>query len=80
MSNFFRISIDTVNKAYYNICMFETIIMTLFTGMFTLIIFGSIALWILTYLCEQFEEMKQCSPLEVVIILAVCFGIGLVVA
>jgi len=58
--------------------MFETILYTIMIGMIYFIIFGSIALWVLNYLIEQFEEMAKLdlSFGEIVIMLGVFFIIG----
>jgi len=62
--------------------MIDNILYTLAMGMLYFTIFGGIAVWILHYLAEQLEEIQQqeWTLVEVITMLAVFFGIGLLVA
>ena len=56
--------------------MFENIIMTFFTGAMVLIIFGSITMWILSYIVDEIRAMRGTTWQEIVVMLIVCFVIG----
>lgn len=62
--------------------MIDNILYTLAMGMLYFIIFGGIAVWILNYLLEQMEEIQaqKWTLVEVIVMLVVFFGIGLLVA
>lgn len=50
--------------------------MTFFTGAMLLIVFGSITMWILSYVMDEIEAMRGTTWQEVVVMLIVCFAIG----
>jgi DMSO reductase anchor subunit len=62
--------------------MIDNILYTLAMGMLYFTIFGGIAVWVLNYLLEQMEEIQaqKWTLVEVIVMLVVFFGIGLLVA
>ena len=62
--------------------MFENILYTIANGMLHFIIVGGIALWVLNYLLEEYEQFvaEDWSLVEILGMVVFFFGIGLIVA
>lgn len=79
---FFANLLTNMKKPSIICLMIDNILYTLAMGMLYFIIFGGIAVWIINYLLEQMIEIQaqEWTLLEVVAMLVVFFGIGLLVA
>ena len=56
--------------------MLENIIMTFFTGAMVLIVFGSIAMWVISYVVDELRAVRGTSPIEWIVAIAMCLAIG----
>jgi uncharacterized membrane-anchored protein len=56
--------------------MFEYLVMTFFTGAMVLVIVGGIALWIISYVIDEFKAVRGTSFWEWVVAITLCLAIG----
>ena len=51
--------------------------MTFFTGAMVLIVFGSIAMWVISYVVDELRAVRGTSPIEwIAVAIAMCLAIG----
>lgn len=62
--------------------MFENILYTIAIGMLHFVIIGGVALWVLNYIAEEYEQFvaEDWSLVEILGMVIFFFGIGLIVA
>jgi len=60
--------------------MFENILVTIAIGMFNLIVWGGILLWLLNYMMEQLEGITQFNFWEFMAVIVLAFFIGSLVS
>ena len=79
---FFAFLLTNMKKPSIIYLMFENILYTIAIGMLHFIIFGGIALWVLNYIAEEYEQFvaEDWSLVEILGMVIFFFGIGLLVA
>ena len=79
---FFAFLLTNMKKPSIIYLMFENILYTIAIGMLHFIIFGGIALWVLNYIAEEYEQFvaEDWSLMEIIGMVIFFFGIGLIVA
>ena len=60
--------------------MFENIVVTIAIGMFNLIVWGGLLLWLLNYMMEQLEGITQFNFWEFMALMVLAFFIGSLVS
>jgi len=60
--------------------MFENIVVTIAIGMFNLIVWGGLLLWLLNYMMEQLEGITQFNFWEFMAVVVLAFFIGSLVS
>jgi hypothetical protein len=60
--------------------MFENIVVTIAIGMFNLVLWGGILLWLLNYMMEQLEGITQFNFWEFMAVVVLAFFIGSLVS